>query len=195
MIYGFTWSLNKNEDALRHALDMLAQTSGPWIAAFQETPNHAALLTELARRGLADTCLAPGGRAALAIVYSGLTQTASFLRDEDDEYLAARFRAPTSSLDFICVCVHAKSKVDLASDASVGGARALLRHDISRIWDGGRLVLLGDFNSAPTDPEMVDWYCFYGLAPASERPKPQGPFSSQTTSPFRPLSLSNRGAP
>jgi endonuclease/exonuclease/phosphatase family metal-dependent hydrolase len=185
-VYLFTWNLGKKAAGEAHALTLehlaLWGTRHPFIACLQELPGQSSIAQARRRAdpGLAGRSIAvvevPRLAARLALVHHSNLTVVDVHADEDDEFVAAVFRLPSSNKQIRVVGLHAQSKADMQKAEDQGGSRALLRQAINAILQRGptcdHTVILGDFNSPIASQEMQSWNCFYVLS--ENRPR-RGP--------------------
>jgi hypothetical protein len=204
-VYLFTWNLcNKAKASSKRArapgnkpnvsgqahdltVDHLAHwgTTHPFIACLQELPaqsaidegrkNTATAVAALAARKIA-VVVTRRVNPSLALAYRSDLNVVDVEVDEDDEFVAAVFRLPSSTKQVRVIGLHAQSKGNMQQPQDHGGSRALLRHAINAILQRkprcDHTVILGDFNSPIASQEMQSWNCFYVLS--ENRPR-KGP--------------------
>jgi exonuclease III len=172
----FTWNLNRNEQALRLALDYLNHCAlrDSVLATLQELPpipgkgsaqkwSRSALLEpqNLAQGEL--ELLGPVGPGRVGILVSSKLVLDGTMRSSSGRrFLYVPLRH--GQLEFAAIAIHAISRADprCRTDFQRGSHAALTRRTIDKVWDRGRpLVLFGDFNAGFREEEVRAREGFY----------------------------------
>lgn len=160
----FTWNVGKCETLTHLAflyLSRLAEQDSV-IATMQEWPWSVDKET-LGELGLA----AVPGSAKSVILYSTDLKLVSYESDASGRATIAQFSMPSGNV-INCIGLHWHSRhshSEVVEPYERGGAMALFRHYLEeRLEKGIPAVMMGDFNTTPTDGDMASPYCLFALS-------------------------------
>jgi endonuclease/exonuclease/phosphatase family metal-dependent hydrolase len=160
-----TWNLAKNLVAFRLALAHLRQSGYGFIGCFQELPPEVGT-TASARdvtkalvgdgiRCLGVTPAAPPFKHGRVGLFCSPGIAASSDAEHDARQRMAICSVTGARVDPLLVLgYHGESRRDAGSEVSRGRIGADARREIDKRWGRGALIMLGDFNANPFDPEV-----------------------------------------
>ena len=159
-----TWNLKGTERAFRLVLDHLRGVKEPFVAAFQELPEIVDSKSKAVRQTLAlcgnhVQCLgvigslrAPG---RLGLFSSDDVKATEPTTTDQNSRMAMTVVDVAGRSSLRVVGIHAIDRRNAATEYARGVWGALARLEIETFWKPNRpLVVLGDFNADPYDPEV-----------------------------------------
>jgi exonuclease III len=159
----FTWNLSKSVRAFRLALDHLANLGGPFIASLQELPASANSTAKAEGQALALSagrvrCLGVASSARshgrVGLFSSPDCSASNFPSDSHNRLIMAPVRAPRCP-GLQIVGLHSHDRLTFPKESERPMLAQTLRRHIDSFWDATcPLVIMGDFNADPYDPEV-----------------------------------------
>lgn len=182
----FTWNLGKSERALTLALTYLTRVaaSETVFACLQELPDPLPPTIDplkLISLGLGAAAPILAQRRAL-FVHSANVSCIGSWNVAQDRMQIAQWRLD-SGTEFFAAGIHAIDRRNYSVAEVRGGYAALTRHALDERWvSGAPLLMLGDFNAWPDQPEIGSRACFFGVTSSYEH-RPANDFFFGRTSP------------
>lgn len=170
-----TWNLNKREAALEALVKHVASRSlkgEHFVAAVQECADDAQAITDLLRRH-GSTTVHVVGNGTMSVLSSEPLQPLAIPCDTVGLRLVlTRTRFAGRSIAIVNYHGEAQGLQGSPDPTERGGIASEARWRIDDHAAGDAVIVLGDFNAEPTDPEVESLYCFSfasNPAPASHK--------------------------
>jgi endonuclease/exonuclease/phosphatase family metal-dependent hydrolase len=197
-----SWNLNKNLVAFRLALAHLQHSGHGFIGCFQELPPEVGTTTsarEVTKTLVGDSirCLGitPAG-AGYKHGRVGLFCSPNISASSDAEHDGRQRMAICSVLGaradpLLIIGYHGESREVAGSEAQRGRIGADTRREIDKRWVRGSLIILGDFNANPFDPEVCGSEGIYAVRDRvdarQERASPLVPLGEKQRPLYNPM--------
>lgn len=174
----FTWNLKKSEKAFRLAIAHLRQAGEAFVAAFQELPTkyqfEAAVIEETRELSAGDVqCLCMRGSrrtpGRVGIFASGEISSGAVTQDKKARTAIVSIAIGNDGPELTVVAIHGLDRRNYPHDYTRTPLAKDLRAQVDSVWTRKHpLIVMGDFNAEPYDPEISTESGIFALRDRSE---------------------------